>query len=308
MKIHRPISLILFLLLTLATARAQDSFVVMSVKGKVEFAPKKNAKTWAPLTVGMTLSGSDVVRTSYASYAKIMVGGRQLVSIDQNATRQLSTIAPKKSARTAESAAGSIMKYVSAQVQRAREDNVHNTYGAVRGTSPVFEALFPAVAGRGDELVFTWVDDDPAPTYEVIVQSEGNDIVDRRTVTGMSFAPEPGALALAPGGSYRWSVVRMTDGAASAPRSFRVLDVDSARAIAREVEQLEKDLAAMGADSVTTHVVCGVYFERRSLFADACREYLAAIRLAPDVDEYREILRGMLAAQQMPADESLLLR
>lgn len=308
MKIHRPISLILFLLLTLATARAQDSFVVMSVKGKVEFAPKKNAKTWAPLTVGMTLSGSNVVRTSYASYAKIMVGGRQLVSIDQNATKQLSTIAPKKSARTAESAAGSIMKYVSAQVQRAREDKVHNTYGAVRGTSPVFEALFPAVAGRGDELVFTWVDDDPAPTYEVIVQSEGNDIVDRRTVTGMSFAPEPGALALAPGGSYRWSVVRMTDGAASAPRSFRVLDADTARAIVREVEQLERELAAMGADSVTTHVVRGVYFERRSLFADACREYLAAIRLAPDVDEYREILRGMLAAQQMPVDESLLLR
>lgn len=308
MKIHRPISLILFLLLTMATAQAQDSFVVMSLKGKVEFAPKKNAKTWAPLTVGTTLSGSDVVRTSYASYAKIMVGGRQLVSIDQNATKQLSTIAPKKSARTAESAAGSIMKYVSAQVQRAREDKVHNTYGAVRGTSPVFEALFPAVAGRGDELVFTWVDDDPAPTYEVIVQSEGNDIVDRRTVTGMSFAPEPGAFALAPGGSYRWSVVRMTDGAASAPRSFRVLDADTARVIAREVAQLEKELSAMGADSVTTHVVRGVYFERRSLFADACREYLAAIRLAPDVDEYREILRGMLAAQQMPADESLLLR
>ncbi len=308
MILHRLLPTLVFVLLLPAAAVAQDSFVVMSVKGKVEHAPKKNAKSWTPLTVGMTLKATDVVRTSFSSYAKLMVNSQRLVSIDQNATRQLSTLVPKKAARSSENAAGAIMQYAAAQMQRARDDKVHNTYGAVRGTSPVFEALFPLATERGGTMAFTWVDDDPVPTYEVIIQDERNDIVDRRMVEGTQFTADPGVLPLAQGGSYRWSVVRMTDGAASAPRSFRVLDADTALVIAREVEQLEKELAAMGSDSVTTHVVRGVYFERRSLFADACREYLAAIRLAPDVDEYREILRGMLASQQLPADESLLLR
>jgi hypothetical protein len=300
-----PLILLLGLALALSSARAQDAFMVMSVKGKVEYTSGKSGK-WKKLEVGQNLKKDDVVRTAFASYAKLMHNAERLLSIDENTTKALAEFVKAKGAGSGESAAGKILQYAASQMSKNKEKRSGHDFGAVRGDATVFSAVFPTQAILTEAPTFWWIDSDSAAAYEVLVLDEAFKVIDKRQVNGFRLAKDQPALAR--GKTYHWQLTRASDGEIANVQSFTILAADTAELIRKEVESLDRELKAMNADDVTHHLIRAIYYERRSLYEDAFREYRETIRLAPGVEEYRDMMRNLLVTLRLYGEEDYLLR
>lgn len=303
----KTLRLLLLLLLLSTTAMSQTSFMVMSVKGKVTFKDAGKGK-WKTVSVGDALDAKDVVRASFASYVKLMMNQSRLVSIDANTTRKLSEFEAVKGRKGGEGASGSILEYAAKQMKRSREERSDPVFGAVRGDLDVFTAVFPKYAVMTPAPLFRWVDADKASSYEFILLDDMFNTVIKLEMDKSMFRYLPDSLpALNPDRQYHWRITRLTDYVQSDIQTFRILPPDTVQAINAELKSLDKELQDMGADDVTLHLIRGIYFEKRGLYTDAFLEYKQTIALAPDVEEYRDMMRNLLFNMKLYAEEDLLL-
>lgn len=303
----RTVSIMLLLLLFGASLQAQESFLVMSVKGKVT-VKEEGKGAWKPVRVGDVLGKKDVVRTAYASYVKLMMDQQRLLSIDAESERTLADFGALKGRNAGEGASGSILAYAARQMKRSRETKDAPVYGAVRGNLDVFTAVFPKYAVMTPEPLFQWVDAEEARQYEFILLDEGFNVIARSQFGDDRFRyMTEGMAPLERGRQYHWRITRLSDGMQSDIQSFRILAEDSVSVIRQELENLDAELAQMGADDVTLHLIRGIYFERRGLYTDAFLEYRQTIRLAPDVQEYRDMMRNLLFQMKLYAEEEYLV-
>lgn len=305
----KRLTLLFALLLMFTSALSAQTFMVMSVKGKVE-VQRKNAKKkeWKALSVGDQLQGADVVRTAFASYAKLMMNQERLVSIDENTTKVLSTFATA-SKQAGDGASGKLLQYAASQIRRTREGGQEDVYGAVRGTLDVVSAVFPKQALMTTEPLFRWIDPSDRSEYHLLLLDDNFAVIARLRSGETQLRYEPGvAPALANGGVYHWRITRVKDGSESNIETFRILSADSIAVIQEELRRLDVELRDMGADDVTLHLIRGIYFEQKGLFNDAFVEYSETRRLAPDVAEYRDILRNLLMQMRLYNEEEYLLK
>ncbi len=287
---------------------AQDGFIVMSLKGKVE-ARTSARRGWTAVKVGDVLGRKHTIRTSFASYVKLMMGQGRLVSIDEKTTKQLSDFSRNSRGEAAGSASGKLLAYAAKQVTNSRTKSDETVFGAVRGNTDVFSAVFPKYQVMTKEPVFEWVDADQAGKYEFVLLDDSFDVVTRATLQDSRFRYEgSGKTALESDRQYHWRITRMSDGMESDIQSFRILPADTIAVVQEELARLNDELIQMNADEVTLHLIRAIYFERRGLLADAFFEYKETVRLAPEIEEYREMLRGLLYQMKLYAEEEYLLR
>jgi len=173
------------LLITASDLQAQDSFMVMSVKGKVE-SSKGNSGKWKKVNVGQILGAKDVVKTSFASYAKLMMNQQRLVSIDENTAKPLSEFVAENSGKS-QSATGKILQYATQQMERAKKSRTQSVFGAVRGQYDVFSAVFPKYQVMTTHPAFEWVDTDTSNQYEFMLLDSDFNMLDRVQTPHRSF-------------------------------------------------------------------------------------------------------------------------
>ncbi len=286
-----------------------QNFMVMSLKGNVEVHAKNMKKNeWRPLKIGDQLTGTDIVRTSFASYAKLMMDQKRLVSIDENSTMKLKEFGGGN-ARAAGGASGSLLQYAASQMKKTREPRQENVFGAVRGDMDMVSAVFPKHTVMTTEPLFRWVDPTDEGKYEVLLLDDSFKVI-ARIQSGdhtLRYLRED-LPTLANDREYHWRVTRITDGLESGIETFRILPKDSIAAIVDELGRLDIELHDMGADDVTLHLIRGIYFEKKGLLTDAYTEYCETIRLAPGVAEYRDMLRTLLFQMKLYNEEELLLK
>ncbi len=305
MKSSVTCAVLLFVLLV-APSVAQVKFVVLSIKGKVESSTGKSGK-WTAVSVGQELGTKDVVRTSFASYAKLMMNKERIVSIDENRSVVLSTFATQKGGGKNTSATGQLLGYVSDQMTRSKDRKSGDVYGAVRGSGDMFSAIFPKLNLMSGAPRFTWVDEEDSREYTLTIMDKTFRKVLTQVVKDQSFQLTDAMASLEPGQLYYWQIMRNADSQASEVQQFRVLPKDTVAALQAELTSLGKELASMGADEVTTHLIRAIYFERRGLAYDAYQEYKAVVGLAPKVVEYREMLRNLLIGLKFSDEIELLM-
>lgn len=294
------------LMLFLGTeAYSQNTFMVMSVKGKVEYKTKKG--NWKPVKVGQELDAKDVLKTSFASYVKLMMDSKRLVGIDENTSKKLAEFGGSRSSGKGD-AAGAILSYAADQMKQAKKSKGLTEYGAVRGNYEVFNATFPKYAVMTTKPDFRIVDAEEGDNYEIHILNGDFDTIAKTNVSKDAFTYPDSMPEIVPGQEYYWKVTRLTDGATSDIQRFNVLREDSIQMIADEVKMLNEELDAMGADDVMMHLIRGVYYEKKKLFYNAYVEYKETIRLAPEVDEYREMMANMLATLSLYNEQEFLMR
>jgi hypothetical protein len=308
MRLARLLIVPLLIMILAGAASAQDGFIVMSLKGKVE-SKAAGKRGWEAVKVGDVLSRKHTIRTSFASYVKLMMGQSRLVSIDEKTTMKLSEFGRGSKGGASGSASGKLLAYAAKQVTNSRTKTDESVFGAVRGDTEVFSAVFPKYLVMTTEPVFEWVDAEHAGNYEFVLRNDSFDVVTRATLQDSRFCYEgSGKPALEGDRQYHWRITRMSDGMESDIQSFRILPADSIDVVRQELIRLDEELTLMGADEVTLHLIRAIYFERRGLFADAFTEYKETVRLAPEVEEYREMLRNLLFQMKLYAEEEYLLK
>jgi len=307
MKSIRLVVLSGFLVLLSLPCHSQ-TFMVMSSKGKVEMQQRGEKNTeWKPLKVGDQLQSDDVVRTSFASYVKLMMDQRRLVSIDENTSKKLAEFDTGKEANVG-AASGKLLQYAAVQMQRSREGGHRNVYGAVRGEMDMISAVFPKQTVMTVEPDFRWLDPSNEGNYELLLLDDGYAILARlRSDEQYLRYQESDLPKLVHGREYHWRVTRLRDGFESSIESFRILPEDSIVSIRTELSTLDAELADMGADEVSLRLIRAIFFEKKGLLTDAYAEYHQAIRLAPEVEEYRDMLRILLFQLRLYNEEDYLM-
>lgn len=290
---------------------AGDDVVVMSIKGKAEYQKAGKGK-FIPLTVGLALKSNDIVKTSFASYTKLMYKQRQLLSIDENTTIKISSLTARLEGNSSDknSTTGKIMSYLADKMSKSQsKDDKQNIYGAVRGTDEVFNAVFPRKGYVQTTLpTFEWVNAGEKSAYTFTLLDENLTPIFEQTVDGTRLMYSESNPKLQYGKKYVWRVIRKSDSAESDFVSFTILLQDTTAFINRELSSLKDELKKMKADEIIFHVITGTYFEQRELFYDAFVEYKEAVHLAPDVKEYREMANLLLLRMGLYNEQEILLR
>ena len=302
--------LVCLLLLPLRLFSAPGDYVVMSVKGKVEY--KKNGKgQFLALTVGAQLTPKDIVKTSFTSYAKVMFKQKQLLTIDENTTIQIQALASQSAGERSEkeSAAGKIMAYVVDRMTKSGSKNKAQNYlGGVRAGDEMFNAAFPR---KGFILttqpVFEWINTGDKSNYTFKLLDENLSAVVERKIDTTKFYYSAEQPKLQDGKRYIWNVIRQTDGRESDYVTFSILPRDTAEMVQKELASLAEELKKMNADEIIIHIIKGTYFEQKDLLYDAFMEYRDAVKLAPDILEYREMANAVLYKMGLYNEERALL-
>ncbi len=301
---YRCAWILVVLFLTTSGAWTQD-FVVINIKGKVEY--KSGRGRWKPVNVGLVLKGRDRVRTSFGSYVKMMYKKRRLLSIDENRTVSLREIAPPNTGDSRSGTMSQIMSYLGDRLRSQDKRKPVNIMGAVRGGEADFNAYYPrACAVRTAQPTFKWIGD-VDETYQFTLFDSSLNPLFSLVLDSTSFPYDGGAPDLARNQTYYWRIERMSDGMDTDPVSFMILDEDSVKTIESELQRLDEALENMGADSVAFHIIRGAYFENLGLFGDAFEEYRQAVIMAPWIPEYRQLARTVLYRMGLYNESEALL-
>ncbi len=284
-------------------ASSQDSFMVISVKGKVEVSSSRSGRG-QPAKVGDVLGSGSWIRTSYGSYAKLMMNGNRLVAVDERSHKPLSELASAAESPWEEGRAGRMLQSLAEHISRSRIRS-EDGYAGVRSPAEVFEAVFPVGSTMSSAPLFEWIDGDSAGSYDVLLLDENFNTLARRRCAGSRFET-PRDEKLTGGKTYHWQVTRISDGEASNVRTFRVLDPDTAAAVAEETGSIGRELELMGADEAAHNLILAVYYDLRGLAQDAFHAYRRTIEQAPGVAEYRDMLILFLKERRLHGAAGLL--
>jgi hypothetical protein len=172
----------------------------------------------------------------------------------------------------------------------------------------IVSAAFPKQHLMTTKPLFRWIDPAQHGKYELVLLDDSFTVIARMQSEHQSlqYLAET-AVLLENDREYHWRVRRMTDGLESGVESFRILPRDTIDAIRMELERLDTELRGMNADDVTLHLIRGIYFEQKGLYTDAFNEFSETVRLAPDVAEYRDMLRSLLFQMKLYNEEEQLL-
>jgi hypothetical protein len=297
--------LFVFTIVSVCVTYGQNKFIVMSVKGKVEFLSKKDK--WKPVKVGQEFTTKNVLRTSYASYVKLMMNNSRLVGVDENTKKPLEQFA-KNSRGAKKGSANTILAYAAKQMRQTKSAKKQTEFGAVRGSLEVFNAAFPKYAIMSSKPEFFIVDAEDASKYELVIMDSGLDPVFKKVIEKNYFVYPADSPEIIKGATYYWQVRRMSDGKESDIQKFQIIENASITAIEEELKNLKKELDEMGADDIMHHLIRGVYFEQKQLFFNAYLEYKETILLAPNVQEYRDMLSSLLLQLSLYNEQEYLMR
>ncbi|MDH7514711.1 MAG: hypothetical protein QHI48_02380 [Bacteroidota bacterium] len=270
-------------------APPQDSFLVVSVRGKVTATTMPGSKARV-VHVGDRFGPGTRMRTGYGSSVKLLVGGCRLVAIEERTSRRLADL---------ETAHDFGVGGEEARVLRALERRIGRAGSARAGVeagvraASVFEALFPEGTTLSRRPTFEWVDTDTAGVYECILLREDFSLLGRFVFPGGLYASGRGDSLLDRGKRYHWQVVRLRDGETSNICSFHVLEADTIQAVEAEIEALGRMPGAD--DTVIGALLKAAVYEGRNLRQEAFHAYREAMQAAPEATVFRAMLIHYLA-------------
>lgn len=287
-----------FFLLGTVSGMAQSTFTVLSVKGQAEYRKGKSA-AWQPLTVGQELSSKDGVRTSLGSLVRLLQDKKRIVSVDEKRTASLSSFSKGKGTNGAEaSVSGLVMSYASDQLRKLKETKSSkagaSVFGAVRGSEPVFRPVFPRASELTTTPTFWWVDSQAEGEYTLSLRDKAHTLIYQTTLKDPRLAYHPPLPPLVAGQEYSWTVTRAGDETGGEPVVFQVLAADTILLIQKEQAQLRRQFAEMKLDENTCRFLEALYLEKRGVYSEACALYTSLVKAAPEVQEYRDMLRNLL--------------
>ncbi len=290
MKTFR-ISALFALLLMLGTAVtvSAQSYMLMAVSGDVQV---NAGGQWKKAATGNKLGPSDQVKLGERSYAAIVMNGSKTFEVKKVGVVTMSQL----SAGATTGASSVTSKYVDYVVNRSTTNKVSNNMsnlGAVeRSVAPV--ALSPRQGKVMDEKTrFTWRKLPGAKSYYFVLsdieQRKIYEVVTEDTFAYVSLAQ----YKIEPGEFYFWKIANSAmKGMASDDISFQVLTPEKRSEIAKNVKEMKSEIGSE--ETAIGYIVMASYYQDQDINDRAMESYEKAIKLNPEVKEYRQMYAEFL--------------
>ena len=279
----RWIILCAFTLIAHSLLAQNYAFKVLASKGKTEV---KSADSWQTIKVGASLNLTDEIKVSENSYLGLVHQNGKPVELKQAGSHKVSDLVQRAGSGTTV-----LMKYTDFILSSNQEKkNRLTATGAVhRGVKETITLLLPGKEKAdlyGDQLALQWITKDVPGPYKVIV----TDFMDEKlaefetTEKSLMVSFKEGNLKNATNVLIK-VVSKSRPNEGSTDYSVRRLTGPDREKYAPTVTEFSSSLEEGSA--LSKYILAGFY-EEQFLLNDALTAYQEAIKLAPDVDLYKE--------------------
>lgn len=288
MKLSR-VAFFAILLLVIEHSYAQDyAFKVLVNKGKNEL---RSGKNWQQVKVGSSLKSADELKISENSYLGLVHVSGKALELKQSGSYKVMDLAARVNGGTSV-----LNKYTDFILSSATSTkNRLAATGAVDRGNDNIQVFLPKAEEAvvyNDNIIISWEADQASGPYRVVFQSMFDDELDKREVaenlvainlTDENFANEDNILVVVSSASDKNKV--------SDSYTLKRLSKADKDRIKNELSKIENTTAEPNA--LNKLLIAGFY-EQNKLLIDAGTAYLEAIKLAPDVPQYKEAYNDFL--------------
>jgi hypothetical protein len=289
-------TLILFLVSFLGYvpfALSQDyTFKVLVNKGKNEM---KSGNAWIPVKVGASLKAADELKVAENAYIGLVHSSGKPLEVKQSGKYKVSELAAKIS-----TGSNVLNKYTDFILSTNTSQKGLAATGAVhRGTSMIEVYLPKAIYGNvfSNDVIISWDAEEEQVPYEVVLTSMFGDELKKIqssegsvsiNIDDKSFAGEDNIIV---------QVFSKTD-RSKASDKFTIKKLPKAER-SRVATQYDEVIKQTSEETALNKLIHAGFFEENKLLIDANSAFIHAIKLAPDVQDYKDAHNAFLIRNEM---------
>ena len=298
MKTYKFALLTAFITLSFAVAAQDYAFKVLANKGSNEV---KSGETWQPLKTGAALKSNDEVRLSDDAYIGLVHISGKPVELKQAGVHKVSVLESK--VNTGSSVLNKYTDFILSSNSADAKKNSMSATGAVhRGepdSSPIniflpekdFSGIFNSTA------IINWEAGKVPGPYVVTVINMFEDVLVKEETSATTYEVDLSDEKFA-----NETAVLITVSAKADPKLISKQHMIKKLSPA-EVERISNDIKAikgeMSEESAMNKVVLAGFYEQNNLLIDAIYAYEQAVKLEPEVTDFKESYEQFLERNQL---------
>ena len=285
MKSIKVLSTIMALTCSVLVYGQGYTFKVLANKGTNQI---KSGGSWQPLKTGATLNNADEVKSSENAYLGLMHSGGRTLEWKEAGTFKVSDLASKVSAGT--SVAGKYADFLASKMSAEGQKNRLSATGAVhRALSDAsINVHVPAsVQIYQDNAILKWdaLEGDNI-VYKVVLTNIFEDVLVSEETKETFFELNMKDEKIKSESVVLLSVSTANDEKVKSETiAIKKLPAEDVKKVSSGLQELMMDVKDKTA--LNKYILAGFY-EENNLLVDALTSYEEAIKLAPDVDHYKE--------------------
>ena len=275
-------------LVCVSSAAAADPIAfLVALRGKVEVTPAL-AKQPQRATLGRPLERGDRVIVGPASGASIFFSEGNVIELAENSSVSVGgRVAAKGKPELSAEVFSNVSKFITGGSRQTGLMALAPMRGA--GDAPVPIIVAPRRTEITDDRPsFDWRLIEGATRYRVTLSGDQGELWNREaTIDSLAYPAD--VPALAPDTDYLWQVQAFSDRGPLRDEDsyFRVLSPKEAEAVHDHIARIR---SSAGGNGQAAHYLMGSYLFGRGLYRDACAEFEALCRLAPETAGAHEAL------------------
>jgi hypothetical protein len=280
------------LLLSIGMAFGQDyAFKVLGNEGSNSSNP---AGQWAPLKTGSIIKDGETVRVGSNSYLGLLHSSGRSIELKDAGDYTASDLVKKVSTGTS-SLAGKYADFVLSKMAGSGSGNNMSVTGAVeRATddSSIKVNLPSSVELFNPEAIITWGEVEGNHEYKIILKNMFDEVIMETSSADPMVNLNFDDPKLKDQRLVIFSVrLKDDESVQSGEYGIKKLSKEEGETIKNTYDALKSEI---GDDSALDKIILASFFEENNLIIDAATNYENAIKLSPDVEDFRDAYKQFL--------------
>lgn len=308
MNYKKIFSVLLFIALAYTTLFAQDDpLTVLSFSGKISYL--NSGKKWNVIKAGDRIEKSGKIKLEKNSYTALMSKDGRTVEINMTGTYTYKNILDLL-VKNNQPISQKFSQFVIAELTKSSgQKKDMKTFAAVVRVRPDFiETAVPSYTKIiGDEFKFSWYKSDQTKKYIFNLISPSNSIIYMNVIEDTSIYINLSSMNIVKDVCYNWFVYDADNYSVSSDTNCVIIMPSyQSKSISDSITQFEKSLGSNG--SPLNELFIASYLESNDLNFAAMDHYNKVNFLAPDVEQYKEIIINFLLKNKLYKLASYLLK
>ena len=284
--------------MSIYTMAQTEVFKVLASRGKNTLADG------TAIFAGKKLGANDVIKISESSYLGLIHNSGKTIEVKEAGTYKVADLASKAIAKNS-SITKKYSDYVIGELTKAESGDIHANYqknmkvtGSVeRAVSSASIAMcLPKTSALIESVnTVTWMKNTKATSYTVEVLNMFDDVILTKETTDTSFTFDVNTIKM-PKDNTLMVRIKSNGDLKSESYVLKTLQPAKYQEVFADKDMLAKEF---GEESALNYMMKASFYAQNNLFVDAKRSFESAIRLEPQVVEYKSAYMNFLAKNNL---------
>lgn len=304
---------ILALFMTNTNYAQNEKFRVLASKG--ETLLQQNCKgDWSKISTGSVVNTSDKIKLSKGSYlALIHSNGKtlELSKLGVYSAQDLCKTAKSKKTSVSGRLANYVLEEINSSDNIFASDDYKKKMATTGSVNRSFNNLEAEIAkGLNEEgllqtssprkfntiynnILLSWIGNKDKTKYVFTITDRFNKVIFKKELYNCFISIDSKKLKLEPDTYYFWNVyIKNNPILISSNSCFLIQSTETSKDINSKLQDLKNEIG--NENTPMNKIILAAFFEENNLINDALLAYREAVKLAPNIDEYKKIYNKFL--------------